>query len=383
MKVHVCAILLISYVVLRHVLGVAPLPILGLVLLEVAYWYASPFKLYAWNLIFLFVGGLSVLASVVAMYYGKSVVTIYLLFLAVNVVLPVTWRQLRATCDPGIFLAVSIVFSLAVLFVHVDPQVPAMPNPFETGSRLKSFFVQTNELGLFASGMFAITLFLPRGEKFLRLARYASTLLLATVIYLTNSFTAEFLCLTFVLLRYLPRLNLLFWGFLALFALAGALDLGFSSEAVELLSSGSLWWRYVMAGWITSNAGFVQLTPLDIAAHGTWSHSIALDLVAVFGIGSAAALLVGMAASLVLLRDIRERIMVLSLLIAATFQPIGALPIPFILIGVAFAYALTQQPLGKQKSFARGHVVDGAQDGSDLKEDSWEGRGARRGIYAR
>lgn len=104
----------------------------------------------------------------------------------------------------------------------------------------------------------------------------------------------------------------------------------------DALVSGSFWWRFHMAERVWEITPIVQLQPALIASQETWSHSLILDLLLIYGV-FLTILTLAMLLIYTFICKARVGTAILIVVLPMCVQPPGALPASFMILVLAAA----------------------------------------------
>lgn len=243
----------------------------------------------------------------------------------------------------------SFVFALLLsvfLFSQFLPQFETdstlAVNPFEISDRFRAMFPHANDLAIFAASFFLLLLSDFKQSSFLgKISRLFSLSIFVAAVIRSASDTG-YLVLIFSMLWALGFHHTLKYALITLFLTQIALQAVWAVLIMDLLGSGSVWWRFAVSDFVLSEASLVSFSPAAIEVFSTWTHSALLDILATYGF--VAAILIT-AYILYIVRQLKVEFAIAILLFVnvGLIQPIGAMPASMLFAVFAFVYFASER----------------------------------------
>ncbi|MEP2726939.1 hypothetical protein [Roseibium sp.] len=296
----------------------------------------------------LFVVLLFGLPSAGAYVVGETVAAKYLLFCSLIVIVSFVAAFKNVVPSPKITLYVSLFSGLAAMAFLAYPEIGNYSafREVEIGgiegtydeTRFRGYFVHGNDLGIFASGLLCLIIMMGSRQVGLKAGWAVGGAVVSAAVIISESATAAIIVAVVVLWRFLNE-RVLTVLLAAVVSAVAVSQLWYSAAAAEVLESGSFWWRYDLADRVVRQSDLATLSPAALASEDSWSHSLIVDIVMIFGFFPSVVLFCLVLSTIVWVRP-SYTIAVYTLLLTASVQPAGAMPASFMMLALAlFSFA--------------------------------------------
>lgn len=312
---------------------------------------------------------LAIAAAIGAIYVGDKASFRYLAFCCAY--LPLAFAVFhegdgeRSTYQPLMICGIGII----CLAFWVFPQLPQYDDYTQVNyfidenerSRLRAIFAHANDLGISAAGFYVLMAHSVRWKdhSFSKVLHALALLISLLLVFASRSSTGYFVIATGTMWRLTDskktRIVLV-----VVFVILSVLQLRLYGFAMDLLESGSFWWRFTMAERVDILSDALTFHPTMVSSQETWTHSLLLDISIVYG-RLAVYFIVFLLAWFGTVGRANTVIAVFIPLITACIQPPGATPAAlFILIVVCFSIA--HRLAGRRIALSGGPTMEQASD---------------------
>lgn len=259
----------------------------------------------------------------------------------------------------GVMLA---VLCASAFTEYMPEQVNTSNIQFQYGiienARLRTIFPHSNDFGVYAAAL--VTFFLSKSYQSGFVVRILKALMIAFAIILVARSQSES--------AYLVLATVFVWQF-GNYHMHRMLRVGLSVVCVTLvfsqlflaqyamaqLQEGSVWWRFFIADLISEEATAIRFDPISLVSYPSWTHSLLLDVVTVYGL--LPAIFMAIACGIVIVRlEIGRAVGTLLLLSIGLVQPVGAMPASLFTLSLACSYHFKRSTCHKNAKKVEGHA---------------------------